>query len=132
MPKKLSNSGSGNYEIGYRRPPKQHQFKRGGIANPEGVNQHKTRSIARDMKRALEHELNKLVKIRLGKRSVTVRQTTAGISKLVQQYVEGDPRARRDLILLCKELDVARNAGKLPADDSAPSLIDHLQSPDKE
>src|SRR6516164_2293187 len=106
MPKKRSNSASGNYEIGYRRPPKRYQFKRGKIANPEGINQSTTRSIARDMKRALERELNKQIKIRQGKRSVTVRQTIAGISKLVRQFVEGNPRARRDLILLCEKLRV--------------------------
>jgi Family of unknown function (DUF5681) len=106
MPKKRSSSTSRNFEIGYRRPPKQYQFKLGSIANPEGINQHTARSIARDMKRALEHELNKLVEIRQGNRSITVRQTTAGISKLVRQFVEGNPRARRDLILLCEKLGV--------------------------
>jgi Family of unknown function (DUF5681) len=104
--KKRSSSTSGSYEIGYRRPPKRYQFKGGGIANPEGINQHTSRSIARDMKLALERELNKQIKIRQGKRSITVRQTTAGISKLVRQYVEGNPRARRDLILLCEKLGV--------------------------
>jgi len=106
MPKKRSSSASGNFEIGYRRPPKRYQFKRGRIANPEGINQHNTRSIAHDMKLALERELNKQIKIRQGKRSTTVRQTAAGISKLVRQYVEGNPRARRDLILLCEKLGV--------------------------
>ena len=113
MPKKRSSSASGNYEIGYHRPPKRYQFKRGKIANPEGINQSTTRSIARDMKRALERELNKQIKIRQGKRSITVRQTIAGISKLVRQFVEGNPRARRDLILLCEKLGVeliSRNA----------------------
>ena len=106
MPKHRSSSPSANYEIGDRRPPKRYQFKRGGIANPAGVNQHTTRSIARDMKRALEQELNKQVKIRQGKRSIAVRQTIAGIGKLVRQFVEGNPRARRDLLLLCEKLGV--------------------------
>ena len=105
MPKKRSSSGSGDYEIGYRRPPKRYQFKRGSITNPTGINQH-TPSIARDMKRALERELNKPIKIRQGQRSITIRQSMAGISKLVRQFVEGNPRARRDLILLCEKLGV--------------------------
>jgi hypothetical protein len=106
MPKNRSSSPPANYEIGYRRPPKRYQFKRGGIANPAGINQRTAPSIARDMKRALEHELNKQVKIRQGKRSIAVRQTIAGIGKLVRQFVEGNPRARRDLILLCEKLGV--------------------------
>jgi hypothetical protein len=106
MPKKRSRSAFARYEIGYGRPPKQHQFQRGKIANPAGVNQHTSRSIARDMKLALERELNKQVKVRQGKRSATVRQTIAGMGKLVSQFVEGNPRARRDLILLCEKLGV--------------------------
>jgi Family of unknown function (DUF5681) len=106
MKKKRSSLASKSYEIGYRRPPKKHQFKPGQVTNPAGSNQHTVRSIARDMKLALERELNKQIKIRQGKRSITVRQTTAGISKLVHQYVEGNPRARRDLILLCDKLGV--------------------------
>ena len=106
MPKKGSSSASANYEIGYRRPPKQFQFKHGSIPNPEGINQHTAPSIARDMKRALERELNKTITIRQGKRRMTVRQSIAGISKLVRQFVEGNPRARRDLILLCDKVGV--------------------------
>jgi hypothetical protein len=106
MPKKRSSSASGSYEIGYGRPPQQYQFRHGRTANPAGINQHTSRSIARDMKLALERELNKKVKVRQGKRSITVRQTMAGISKLVCQFVEGSPRARRDLILLCEKLGV--------------------------
>lgn len=106
MPKKRLSSASENYEIGYRRPPKRYQFKRGRIANPKGANQHTARSIARDMKFALERELSKLIEVRQGKRSITVRQTIAGIGKLVSQFVEGNPRARRDLILLCEKLGV--------------------------
>jgi hypothetical protein len=106
MPKTHSSGGSGNYEIGYRRPPKRYQFKRGRTANPAGINQHTSRSIARDMKLALERELNKHVKVREGRRRTTVRQTIAGIGKLVSQFVEGNPRARRDLILLCEKLGV--------------------------
>lgn len=64
MPKQRSSSASGSYEIGYRRPPKKHQFKPGQITNPAGSNQHTVRSIARDMKLALERELNKQVKVR--------------------------------------------------------------------
>jgi hypothetical protein len=106
MPEKRPRSAAGNYKIGYRRPPTQYQFQRGRTANPEGINQHTSRSIARDIKLALERELNKQVKVRDGKRSITVRQTIAGIGKLVSQFVEGNPRARRDLILLCEKLGV--------------------------
>jgi Family of unknown function (DUF5681) len=106
MPKKRSNSASGTYEVGYCRPPKQHQFQHGQIGNPAGINKKRARSITPDLKVLLERELRKQIKIRHGKQTLTVPQAAAGISKLVRQYVEGDARARRDLILLCEKFGI--------------------------
>lgn len=36
MAKKSSTPPEGDYEVGYRRPPKQHQFKKGASGNPSG------------------------------------------------------------------------------------------------
>jgi hypothetical protein len=127
MPNRHSSAGSGKYEIGYRRPPKRYQFKRGRTANPAGINQHTFPSIARDMKLALERELNKQVKVREGKRSTTIRQTMAGIGKLVSQFVEGNPRARRDLILLCEKLGV-----ELVNHDALQGALDEVLSAEDE
>ncbi len=127
MPKKRSDTASGSYEVGYRRPPQQYQFKPGRPANPAGINQNSARSIARDMKLALERELNKQITIRQGKRSITVRQTIAGVSKLVRQFVEGNPRARRDLLLLCEKLGV-----ELINRDALQGALDDVLSADDE
>jgi len=103
MPKQRS-SQSANYEVGYRRPPKQHQFKAGHIANPEGINRKPARSP--DFKASLERELAKPIRVKQGKRTLTITQEAAGTSVLVRQYVKGDPRARRDLIHLCDKYGI--------------------------
>jgi hypothetical protein len=110
MPKKRSSSGSGKYEVGYRRPPKQYQFKPGQIGNPEGINRKTPRSP--DFKASLERELRKPISIQRGKRKVVVTQDLAGIGELVRQFAKGDHRARRDLVLLCDKygVDLNRNA----------------------
>jgi len=113
MPKKCSNSASGKYEIGYRRPPKKYQFKPGQIANPEGINRKTSRSTGLDFKVALERELRKPIRIQRGKRKLVVTQQAAGIGELVRQFAKGDHRARRDLVVLCEKygLDLtSRNA----------------------
>src|SRR6516162_1404419 len=104
MPKKRSSSGSGKYEVGYRRPAKQYQFKPGQIGNPEGINRKTPRSP--DFKASLERELRKPISIQRGKRKVVVTQDLAGIGELVRQFANGDHRARRDLIVLCEKVGV--------------------------
>jgi hypothetical protein len=110
MPKKGSNSKSVTYQVGYGRPPKQHQFKPGQIANPEGINRKASRSP--DFKASLERELRKPVSIQRGKRKLVVTQELAGIGELVRQFAKGDHRARRDLVVLCEKygVDLNRNA----------------------
>jgi hypothetical protein len=99
-------SKSGNYQVGYGQPPKQHQFRRGRSGNPAGINRKPDRSRVPDLRASLERELNKPVKVRYGNSERTVPQGEAGISKLVRQFVEGDPRARRDLLALADKYDI--------------------------
>jgi hypothetical protein len=97
---------SGTYDVGYRRPPKQYQFKSGQTGNPSGVNHKSARSMAPDLRASLESELKKSIKIQKGKETLTITQAAAGIGELVRQFAKGDPRARRDLILLAEKLGV--------------------------
>jgi hypothetical protein len=106
MSKKRSNSGSRNYEVGYGRPPRQYRFKRGGCANPSGINKKPARAIAPDLKNSLEGALKERVTIRHGNQCRTVTQAAAGCSELVRQFAKGDARGRRDLILLCEKLGI--------------------------
>jgi hypothetical protein len=110
MAKKSSNAAPGSspesYNVGYRRPPPQYQFKPGRSGNPTGINQKTARSMASDLKVSLEHELKKSVKIQKGKQTLTVTQAAAGIGALVGQFAKGEHRARRDLVLICEKLGV--------------------------
>jgi hypothetical protein len=93
------------YRVGPGRPPKEYRFKPGQSGNPEGAKR-KTPSIAPDLKALLERALNAKVKLRRGERDKIVTKAAAGIEQLVDQFAKGDPRARRDLILLCETLGV--------------------------
>jgi hypothetical protein len=117
MPKKRLNSKSVTYQVGYKRPPKQYQFKAGQIANPEGINR-KT-ACSPDFKASLERELGKPISIQRGKRTVVVTQEAAGIGELVRQFAKGDHRARRDLVLLCDKygVDLNRNVPRGALED---------------
>ena len=93
-----------SYLVGYRRPPKKYQFRKGQSGNPSG--KRKRASNAPDLKAQLERALNRAVTIRSGKLQKTYTKGAAGIEQLVDQFAKGDRNARRDLILLCEKLGV--------------------------
>jgi hypothetical protein len=99
------------YKVGPGRPPKEHQFKPGQSGNPKGAKR-KPKSIAPDLKLALERALNKPIKLKQGEKERLVTMAVAGIEQLVAQYVKGDHRARRDLIALADKFGVDLMAGQ--------------------
>ena len=102
------------YKVGPGRPPKQYQFKPGQSGNPKGAKR-KPKSMAPDLKAALEQALSKPIKLKQGEKERIVSMAVAGIEQLVAQYVKGDPRARRDLIALADKLGVDLLAGQQQA-----------------
>src|SRR5262245_9786506 len=102
------------YKVGPGRPPREHQFKPGFSGNPKGAKR-KPKSMAPDLKAALEQALNKRIRLKQGEKERVVTMATAGIEQLVAQYVKGDRHARRDLIKLAEELGVDLTAGRQQA-----------------
>jgi Family of unknown function (DUF5681) len=102
------------YKVGPGRPPKEHQFKPGQSGNPKGAKR-KPKSIAPDLKLALERALNKPIKLKQGEKERLVTMAVAGIEQLVAQYVKGDHRARRDLIAFTEKFGVDLMAGQQQA-----------------
>src|SRR5262245_37441970 len=82
------------YKVGPGRPPKEYQFKPGQSGNPKGAKR-KPKSMAPDLKAALERALTKPIKLKQGENERTVTMAVAGIEQLVAQYVKGDRHARR-------------------------------------
>jgi hypothetical protein len=103
MLKKRSTPATMHYDVGHCQPPKQFQFKKGRSGNPEGINRKASASIAPDLKALLERALNAKVKPQRGERNKIFTRARAGVEQLVDQFAQGDPRARRDLILLCEK-----------------------------
>jgi hypothetical protein len=103
-PTKYARSASKLYEIGYRRPPKKFQFRKGRSGNPSGK---RTKPGAPDLKALLEGALNKPMVRGKGQQRRIRTKGAAGIEELVDQFANGDRNARRDLFLLSKELGVA-------------------------
>jgi hypothetical protein len=99
------------YKVGPGRPPREYQFKPGQSGNPKGATR-KPATMALDLKVALECALNKKISLKQGEKARLVTMAQAGIEQLVTQYVKGDHRARRDLIVLADKLGVDLMAGQ--------------------
>ncbi len=106
MTKKRSKSATKPYDVGYGRPPKQFRFKKGQTGNPQGINGKASASIVLDLRALLQRALSAGVKLRRGERDKVETKAAVGIEQLVDQFAKGDPRARRDLILLCEKFGV--------------------------
>jgi len=103
MGKEPSKSPSKTYEVGYGRPPEQFRFRKGESGNPDGKAK---KTKAPNLKAPLQVALARPTTTRSGKRQKIYTKAVAGIEHLVDQWAKGDRHARRDLILLCKELGV--------------------------
>ena len=102
------------YKVGPGRPPKQYQFKPGQSGNPDGAKR-KPKSMAPDLKAALERALHEPIKLKQGERERTMTMAEAGIKQLVAQFVKGNHQARRDLIVLADKLGIDLMAGQQQA-----------------
>ena len=63
-PPDSASKASSNYEVGYKKPPKHTQFKKGQIANPKG-----RPKGAKSLPTLVDEELSAQVKVRIGSRS---------------------------------------------------------------
>lgn len=99
------------YEIGYRRPPKDGQFKKGKSGNPKGRPKGSKNFIT-----LLEKELDQPVVVNENGRKKKVSRRQAMAKRIVADALQGD---RKALFLL---LDVLRRMDRL-ASSEPPSLL---------
>jgi hypothetical protein len=82
--------------VGYKHPPRAHQFRPGQSGNPTG-----RPKGARNFKSELREELSELVTIRDGEREIQVSKQRALIKTLVAAAIKGNQRAAATLLAIC-------------------------------
>jgi hypothetical protein len=90
---------SGDYEVGFGRPPRAHQFRKGQSGNPKG-----RPKGAKNIASMFHEAINQKVKIKdqAGTRYVT--KLEAAFTQLTNKAATGDLKALRDVIRLAQSL----------------------------
>lgn len=105
-----------DYEVGYGKPPKHSQFRKGRSGNPKG----RTKGY-RNLKSDLAIELKKRIVVNEGGRRTRVSKQQALMMRLVEQALNGDMRSLNVLIDLYKRAfglaDSETPTSELPAED---------------
>ena len=96
-------------DVGYGRPPMEHQFKRGQSGKPSG-----RPKDARPFTSDLRDELSEIVSITDGNKTLEVTKQRAIVKALVRKALTGEPRAIATIVGAC-----ARTVGDQEIDDHA-------------
>jgi hypothetical protein len=82
--------------VGYKNPPKAHQFQPGQSGNPRG-----RPKGTRNFKSDLREELGETIAFRDGDHDITISKQRALIKRLVAEAIGGDTRAMNSVLSLC-------------------------------
>lgn len=101
---------SGDYEVGYRKPPRHTRFKKGRSGNPKG-----RPKGAKNMATELREELNQKITIREGGVEKRVSKRRAIVKGLAAKAIQGDARAAQTL--LAKDIETQEQAPELEVEE---------------
>jgi Family of unknown function (DUF5681) len=82
--------------VGFKKPPKCHQFQRGQSGNPNG-----RPKGTRNFKTDLREELSEIISFREDGRDVSISKQRALIKRLVASAIDGDARSIATLMSFC-------------------------------
>lgn len=105
-PRRPDEDDDALYEVGYRKPPVAHQFRKGQSGNPAGSTRKRDkRGRAKTLKAVLIDELSQSIAVTEGGRRRHVPRQTALIKKIVADALNGDAKARAQLIQLASKAE---------------------------
>lgn len=91
----MTDFDSKDYEVGYKRPPAEHQFKTGQSGNPKG-----RPKLIKDFKTDLREELEEIIVVQEGGKSKPITKQRALIKKLLLKALGGELGAQKTLASL--------------------------------
>ena len=105
---------SDEYDVGYGKPPKEHQFGKKVSGNPNG-RPRKTK----DIDTLIDRELDQVITMKEGGQQIRLRKREAIVKRLVNGALNGNPRAIEYLVKYAKEHGAADPFVITPEDAAA-------------
>ena len=113
-----NSSGNDDYEVGFGKPPMEHQFKRGRSGNPKG-----RKAGEKNTKTILKRALNSRVSVTEGGKRRSLTKHEVLIMAQLNKGLKGDTRAFKEIMNLAEKYGLADEveAGlkRLIAEDTA-------------
>ncbi len=113
---KAEDQRSPHYEVGYRRPPREHQFRPGKSGNPSGRPKGKP-----TLEEVIVREAHRLITIKSAGKDFRVTKLEALAQQLINMALKGDMAAAR---LLLAYLGAANSSGNDAVDDQVMAMPD--------
>jgi Family of unknown function (DUF5681) len=85
--------------VGYKRPPREHQFRPGQSGNPSG-----RPKGARNFRSELREELSEVVTVHDGNRDIQISKQRALIKSVVAAAIDGNQRAAASVLAMCMRM----------------------------
>jgi hypothetical protein len=114
----MASDDEREYEVGYRKPPKQTRFKKGTSGNPAG----RPRG-SKNINTLLSEEFQRRVAVREGGRPKEMTKLQAAVTQFVNKLVSGDPRFTPLLFRLAEKQE-SQAAVLGPVDVDGDEVID--------
>lgn len=99
------DDADGRYEVGYRRPPVAHRFRKGQSGNPSGTKRKRANARSKNLKSELLDELGHRVTVTENGRRRHMPRQTALIKKLIGDALNGDAKSREQLFRLANQAE---------------------------
>lgn len=117
MGNESANGGDNDYEVGYKRPPKANQFRKGQSGNPKG-----RKKGVRNLMSDVRDEFGMRISLNEGGSKIRVTKQRGMIKSLAVKAIKGDTRAMNLAIQLMLRM----------ADEDADKAIDTVVSKEDE
>lgn len=106
----IATAQVGDYDVGYKKPPKDSQFKKGKSGNPKG-----RVKGSRNLATIVEDIAGEQIAVRENGRTRKMSKLEIVIKKLVSDALQGNPKATAQLMRILKDLGQFENPAKSEA-----------------